>query len=508
MTNFYSLLAQRAAHGGDFLRIPDRAEPFTYQEFNTRVSDYAHLLTASGVGRGDRVMVQVEKSPQCLFLYFACLATGAIYLPLNTAYRDRELAYFVTNATPSLIVCDPARLDFFSGFTGTRLHTLDREGKGSLRRSLDDFTPPDSPFKTVAVAGDEVAAILYTSGTTGQPKGAMITHDNLIANALTLLDAWQWQAGDIMLHALPVFHIHGLFVALHLAVLNASPIIFLPAFEPEQVLRCLPLATVYMGVPTHYVRLLATGRLNRAVCRNMRLFTCGSAPLLPQTFTAFNQHTGHEIVERYGMTETGMNTSNPLTGERKPGTVGPLLPGVQGQILDDRGAPVKPGQTGELLIKGPNVFSGYWQMPDRTAREFTGDGYFRTGDLARMDEDGYVSIVGRNKDMIISGGLNIYPREIESEIDRLDGVVESAVIGLPHPDFGEGVCAIVVTAPDTILKEQQVIDHIKAQLANFKAPRWVYFVDTLPRNTMGKVQKNLLREKFTPGASGDTPPSL
>ena len=356
--------------------------------------------------------------------------------------------------------------------------------------------PDDTAGIIADLDDDDPAVILYTSGTTGKPKGAVITQGNLIANGQALLEAWQWQPDDILLHALPLFHVHGLFVATHLALLNGSPIILLPSFSPEQVIKCLPLASVYMGVPTNYVRLLADGGLTKKVCSKMRLFTSGSAPLLPQTFDAFRQATGFAIVERYGMTETGMNTSNPLDGERKPGTVGLPLPGVETQIVDDEGQPVAVGETGLLKVRGKNVFAGYWQMPEKTAEEFDDEGFFKTGDLASCDADGYISIVGRSKDLIISGGLNVYPKEVETAINKLPGVVESAVIGLPHPDFGEGVCALVVLEPGASLDESEMIDALKHQLANFKVPKWVHFIDSLPRNTMGKVQKNLLREEY------------
>jgi malonyl-CoA/methylmalonyl-CoA synthetase len=342
-----------------------------------------------------------------------------------------------------------------------------------------------------------VAVILYTSGTTGRPKGAMITHRNLAANGLALHRAWGWQPGDVLLHALPIFHIHGLFVACHTALLNASTMLFLPKFDAGTVLRLLPQATVFMGVPTYYTRLLAEPGLNKDTCRHMRLFTCGSAPLLPQTFQEFEQRTGHAILERYGMTETGMNTSNPLAGERRPGTVGRALPGVALRIVDDQDRDVARGEVGQLLVKGDNIFKGYWRLPEKTAEEFTADGYFRTGDLARMDADGYVAIVGRAKDLIISGGLNIYPKEIENYLDKLDGVLESAVIGVPHPDFGEAVVAVLVPRPGAPgPTEAGVVTTLKGQIAGFKIPKRVFVVPELPRNTMGKVQKNLLRDRY------------
>ena len=485
---------ERAQGGHPFILSPSLETLFDYEDFETLSGLYAHRLTDLGVSPGSRVIVQVDKSPQCLFLYLACLRSGAIYLPLNTAYQDDELTYFMRDASPALVVCDPRKESFFKSFN-TATKTLDANGQGSFT----DFAASTDPFDTVERAPSDTATILYTSGTTGHPKGAMITHENLAVNGLALHQAWQWRPGDIMLHALPIFHVHGLFVATHLPILNGSPIILLPAFDPQQVAALLPSATVYMGVPTNYTRLIATGKLTPDLCRNMRLFTCGSAPLLAQTFREFQDLTGHEPVERYGMTETGMNTSNPVDGKRKPGAVGPPLPGVRAKILNSSGKEAATDEPGNLLVKGRNVFRGYWQLPEKTREEFTADGFFRTGDIASRDEDGYISIVGRSKDMIISGGLNIYPKEIETIIDKLNGVDESAVIGLPHPDFGEGVCAVVVARPDAHLTEESVIADLKTRLANFKTPKWVHFVDALPRNSMGKVQKNKLRDAFSPG---------
>ena len=491
--NIYTLFKDRTAEGGAFLLSPEREEICSYERLHDYAGRLARGMTQLGIRPGDRVVGQVAKSPEALFLYFACLRLGAIYVPLNTAYLDDELAFFVGDADPSLIVCEPERQRLFEKIPGNRrVLTLDAQGNGSLSPLLST----DGQLDICERTDDDVAVILYTSGTTGKPKGAMISHGNLAANGLALHTAWQWQAGDIMLHALPIFHIHGLFVATHLPVLNRSPVILLPGFDPDQVINLLPHATVYMGVPTNYTRLLATGRLNRDVCSNMRLFISGSAPLLEQTFNEFRESTGVEIVERYGMTETGMNTSNPLDGTRKPTTVGPPLPGVTARIVDESGAPVGSGLPGNLEVRGDHVFKGYWQLPDKTRQEFTDDGFFKTGDVANQDEDGYLSIVGRNKDMIISGGLNVYPREIEAVIDKLPGIVESAVIGLPHDDFGEGVCAVIVPEQGVTLEKQAIVGELKSRLANFKIPKWVHFVPSLPRNTMGKIQKNVLRDRF------------
>jgi malonyl-CoA/methylmalonyl-CoA synthetase len=511
MANIYNLFHERSMNGGAFLKSADGSVISTYQHMEERSAQYANRLTDLGLKKGDRVIVQVEKSSECLLLYFGCLRAGLIYLPLNTAYQAHELEYFVGNATPKLVVCSNDNLRLFSSLGDAIVSTLpDGEGRVAGEASVGEnpdgntavFQGLDSEgksFQTTACQDDDIAVILYTSGTTGQPKGAMITHGNLAVNGLALHSAWSWQADDVMLHALPIFHIHGLFVATHLAVLNASPIIFLNKFDPTEVIGLLPSSTVYMGVPTNYVRLLANKELNASTCSNMRLFTSGSAPLLAQTFSEFESRTGHSIVERYGMTETGMNTSNPLTGKRKPGTVGLPLPGVSCRIVDDNDNDLTSNQTGDLLIKGENVFKGYWEMPEKTQDEFTKDGYFRTGDLAMTDEDGYVSIVGRNKDMIITGGFNVYPREIEDIIDRMQGVDESAVIGLAHSDFGEAVTAVIVKTPESTLDEDFMVAHLKKTLANFKVPKKIIFVDSLPRNTMGKVQKNVLRENYGQG---------
>jgi len=494
--NFYALLAARFP--------PDRRLPaietpensgFSYGELDARAGRYARLFADLGLPTGARVAVQVEKSPEALCLYLGCLRAGLIYIPLNSGYRRAELEYFFQNAEPQLAVGDPRQPDLPEAAARTgvaHVHTLDARGGGSISAAANAATG-EAPVRDLAA--DDIAAILYTSGTTGQPKGAMITHRNLAANALALHQAWGFRAGDVLLHALPLFHVHGLFVACHTALLNGSTMIFLPKFEVASVLEALPRATVFMGVPTYYTRLLAEPSFGREHCRNMRLFTCGSAPLLPQTFHEFHRRTGHTILERYGMTETGMNTSNPLEGERRPGTVGPPLPGVAVRVVNERDEDLPPGETGQLLVKGDNVFKGYWRLPEKTAAEFAAGGWFRTGDLARRDADGYVSIVGRAKDLIISGGLNIYPKEIEGWIDKLEGVRESAVIGVPHPDFGEAVVAVVVPKPGAVLAEDAIIRALKSGIAGFKVPKRVFIEADLPRNAMGKVQKNLLRER-------------
>ncbi|MGA7802457.1 MAG: malonyl-CoA synthase [Gammaproteobacteria bacterium] len=471
---------------------------YTYADLETASGRYARTLADLGVNKGDRVAVQVEKSPQALFLYLACLRAGFIYLPLNTAYLEDELDYFLGDAAPAAVVCAPAKRPMMEKLANrhavAHVLTLDGNGGGSLNERAPD---KGGSFGIVPCSADDNAVILYTSGTTGRPKGAMISHGNLAANGLALHQAWGWEPDDVLLHALPIFHIHGLFVACHCVLLNGTGMLFLPKFDATAVRRLLPRATVMMGVPTFYTRLLSEPDFGREDCRNMRLFTSGSAPLLEQTFEEFKQRTGHTILERYGMTETGMNTSNPLQGERLAGTVGLPLPGVSVRVTDDDDQPVADGTVGQLQVKGDNVFKGYWRLPDKTAEEFTADGWFRTGDQARRDTNGYLSIVGRSKDMVITGGYNVYPKEVESVIDALDGVVESAVIGLPHADFGEMVAAVVVRdAGGASLDEARIISTLKTRLAGYKVPKRIFFADSLPRNTMGKVQKNLLRRQY------------
>ena len=472
-------------------------QTYSYSYLETTSARIANNLIKLGVNKGDRVVVQVNKSPEVLFLYLATLRIGAIYLPLNTAYTDRELNYFLADASPVLLVCRPEQVTNAQALAEENniehCRTLGKSGDGSLLAGAADCSPE---FETVECDDDDIAVILYTSGTTGQPKGAMISHGNLAANGLALHKFWQWRPDDILLHTLPIFHIHGLFVACHCVLLNGSKMLFLEKFDVTSVLENLPRSTVMMGVPTFYIRLLSSKALTRKRCKNMRLFISGSAPLLEQTFDEFLELTGHTILERYGMTETGMNTSNPIDGRRLPGTVGLALPGVSIRIVDNELNDLPANEIGNLLVRGNNVFKGYWNMPEKTKEAFTDEGDFRTGDLARMDNNGYVSIVGRSKDLIISGGLNIYPKEVEYEIDQLEAVMESAVIGLPHVDFGEAVTAIVVLEKDSTLNAQEIMDHLRIRLANFKLPKRIHFVDSLPRNIMGKVQKNELRKKF------------
>ena len=471
---------------------------YSYADLERESARYARFLTGLGLTKGDRVLAQLDKSPEVLFLYLGCIRAGLIYLPLNTAYRRGELEYFLQDSEPRVIVCAPQlqpTLQELAEAQGIRhVYTLDQSGGGSLP---EQAAAGAGEFNTVTCAADDVAAILYTSGTTGRPKGAMITHGNLSSNALALQEAWGWRADDVLLHALPLYHVHGLFVACHCVLFGGSRMLLLDKFDSRTVMALLPQATVMMGVPTFYTRLLAEADFGPDQSAHMRLFISGSAPLLEQTFREFEQRTGQAILERYGMTETGMNTSNPLRGERLPGTVGLPLPGVSIRIVDEAGDEIAPGEVGQLLVKGPNVFKGYWRMPEKTAEEFTPDGFFKTGDLSSIGPKGYISIVGRGKDLIISGGLNVYPKEIERAIDDLDGVAESAVIGLPHADFGESVNAVVVReAGDVVLSEADIIAALKDKLAGFKVPKQVFFAKALPRNAMGKVQKNILRDRY------------
>ncbi|HYD99735.1 MAG TPA: malonyl-CoA synthase [Alphaproteobacteria bacterium] len=495
--NIYHLFESRfpADPAAPFIETPD-GRVRSYGDLAAESARYAHVLAERGVRKGDRVAVQVEKSPEAISLYLACQRAGAIYLPLNTAYTAAEVEYFLTDAEPRLVVASPAlaaQAEPLAAKVGAAVLTLDAEGGGSLAAAAAGR--PET-FDTVPAAADDICAILYSSGTTGRPKGAMMSHRNIGSNALTLHRLWGFRPGDVLLHALPIFHTHGLFVATNCVLLNGSSMLFLPKFDLEPVLRLLPRATVMMGVPTYYVRLLAEPRFTPELCRGMRLFISGSAPLLAETWNEFKARTGHPILERYGMTETGMNTSNPLDGERRPGTVGFPLPDVALRIAGEDGRVLPAGEIGQIEVKGPNVFKGYWRMPEKTAQEFTADGFFRTGDLGIVDERGYVSIVGRGKDLVISGGFNVYPKEVETCIDEIPGVDESAVIGLAHRDFGEAVAAVVTLKPGAAVTPEQITAACRAQLANYKVPKAVFVVEALPRNTMGKVQKNLLREQY------------
>ena len=472
----------------------------SYGDLIARSGQIANYLVARGVKVGDRVAAQTEKSVNALVLYLATVRAGAIYLPLNTAYTLNELDYFITDAEPSLIVCDPSKAEGIKAIAAkvnAQVDTLDASGQGTLTSGAAK-QPPD--FATVPRGNDDLAAILYTSGTTGRSKGAMLSHDNLASNSLTLVDYWRFTDRDVLIHALPIYHTHGLFVASNVTLFARASMIFLPKFDPELILKLMARATVLMGVPTFYTRLLQNpglSRLTKDATKNMRVFISGSAPLLAETHREWSARTGHGILERYGMTETNMNTSNPYDGERVPGAVGYPLPGVSVRISDpDSGKILGPEKIGMIEVKGPNVFKGYWRMPEKTQAEFRDDGFFITGDLGKIDGKGYVHILGRGKDLVISGGFNVYPKEVEEEIDALPGVVESAVIGVPHVDFGEGVTAVVVKEPNATIDEAAVMAALDGRLAKFKMPKRVLFVDDLPRNTMGKVQKNVLRDAY------------
>ncbi len=465
----------------------------TYDDLILGAGRLANALVERGVGPGDRVAAQVDKSVTALLLYLASLRVGAVYLPLNTAYTAAEVEYFIRDAEPALLVCDPGKKDALAPFAGrAAVETLDREGQGSLP---DLASKQSHAFPTAVVDTDDLAAILYTSGTTGRSKGAMLTHGNLVSNALALRDVWQFSADDVLLHALPIYHTHGLFVASNVTFLSDASMLFCPKFDAEEVMRLLPRATALMGVPTFYTRLLAQPGLTREATAHMRVFISGSAPLLAETHRDWEARTGHAILERYGMTETGMNTSNPFDGERVAGTVGFPLPDVEIRVTDpESGAELDGEEVGMIEVRGPNVFKGYWRMPEKTEAEIRQDGFFVTGDLGKVDGRGYFHIVGRGKDLIITGGFNVYPKEVETEIDLIPGVVESAVIGVPHPDLGEGVTAIVVPGEGASLDEKAVIAALEKRLAKFKLPKRVVFMPDLPRNTMGKVQKNVLRD--------------
>ncbi|MBE2264357.1 MAG: malonyl-CoA synthase [Burkholderiaceae bacterium] len=478
---------------------------YSWRDLDRATAMMANLLASLALPEGSRIAVQVEKSVEAMVLYLASLRAGYVFLPLNTAYMSAEIEYFIGNAEPAVVVCSPKNFGWVSkiAFSAGTQHvfTLGDDRSGSLLERAAHCSDQHAP---AVKKTDDLAAILYTSGTTGRSKGAMLTHGNMLSNARVLHDYWGFRKGDVLIHALPIFHVHGLFVAIHAALLNGSRMIWLSRFDPATVASRLPEATVFMGVPTLYVRMLGEPGLTKAASRNMRLFISGSAPLLIETFNDWKARTGHTILERYGMSETVMLTSNPYQAdkryggqsERRGGTVGFPLPGVSLRVRGDDGRDLPVGEVGAIQVKGPNVFSGYWRMPEKTAEEFTADGYFKTGDVGRVDERGYVTIVGRSKDLIISGGYNVYPAEIEGYLNELPGVAESAVVGVPHADFGEVGVAVVVARPGARVSPEALIASLKAKLANFKIPKRCVVVAELPRNTMGKVQKNLLREQY------------
>ncbi len=498
MTNplYDALFAPNSERSDPFLTLA-KGDPISHSAFHAMAGQYANALRAAGVGVGDRVAVHIQKSPEALALYAGCVRAGAVFLPLNTAYTAAELDYFVGDSGAALFVCDPKEVEALAPIAeakGCRLMSLGGDGAGSL---ADLVASQPSAFANADRATDDLAALLYTSGTTGRSKGAMLTHGNLLSNAQALVQEWRFTDQDVLLHALPIFHSHGLFVATNVMLLAGGAMIFLPKFDQETVLVQLPQATSMMGVPTFYTRLLDDPRFDAKLTAHMRLFISGSAPLLAETHERFEERTGHRILERYGMTETSMNTSNPYLGDRRAGTVGFPLPGVEVKVCDpDTGAELPQGEIGVLEVRGPNVFKGYWQMPEKTKAELRADGFFITGDLARIDADGYVTIVGRGKDLIISGGYNIYPKEIELLLDDQPGVAESAVVGAPHPDFGESVVAVLVPEPGVDLDLVAIEARVKESLAGFKRPKHIAVLPELPRNTMGKVQKNQLRDQF------------
>ncbi|TIU44265.1 MAG: malonyl-CoA synthase [Mesorhizobium sp.] len=469
----------------------------TYGDLATLAGQIAHFLDDIGVAPGDRIVVQVYKSHMALALFLACLQRGAVFVPLNTAYTLQEVSYFIDDAQPKLVVCDPESFCHMMSAVpsaDSTVVTLGSDGDGTLRQRLS--TPA---FDIELRYPDDLAAILYTSGTTGRPKGAMLSHANLCSNARVLTDLWRFTQEDVLLHALPIFHAHGLFVACNVLLLAGGRMIFLPKFDIEEMLESLPKATSMMGIPTFYTRLLADERLTPDRVRHVRLFTSGSAPLLAETHAAWQQRTGHAILERYGMTETGMITSNPYNSERIAGTVGIALPGTEVRVVDqETGTELPRGKIGMIEVKGDNVFKGYWRLPEKTSTEFRPDGFFITGDLGTVDDRGYVRVVGRDKDLIISGGLNVYPKEVETEIDSIDGVIESAVFGVPHPDFGEAVTAVVVTEKDFSMTQTDMLRMLAGRLAKFKLPKQIFVVAELPRNAMGKVQKAELRHMYQP----------
>ena len=494
-TLYDALFAPLIGRDSPLLILPS-GDTITGDAFLRLVARHANALRAAGVKQGDRIAAQVAKTPEALAVYGAAIALGAVFLPLNTAYTADELDYFLGNATPRLLLCDgsyAAALQPVCDRYSTGLLTLNADGSGGL---TDAAAGCADVFEAVGRSPDDLAAILYTSGTTGRSKGAMLTHRNLLSNAEVLAGLWRFTAHDVLLHALPIFHTHGLFVASNISLLTGGAMIFLPGFDVDAVLRLMPRATTFMGVPTFYTRLLDAPRFTREFASHMRLFVPGSAPLLAETHLAFEQRTSHRILERYGMTETNMNTSNPYESERRSGTVGFPLPGVEIRVTSD-GTEVPPGEVGQIEVRGPNVFAGYWLMPEKTREEFRDDGFFLTGDLGRVDTDGYLHIVGRSKDLIISGGLNVYPKEVELLLDDVPGVLESAVIGLPHPDFGEAVFAVLVVKQGAALVADTALAAIRDRLARYKQPKAAVVVADLPRNAMGKVQKNILREAYS-----------
>ncbi len=489
-----------------FASTPDGAPlHYSWRDLEHASACIANLFASLHLPEGSRIAVQVEKSVEAMLLYLATLRAGYVFLPLNTAYQKAEIDYFIGDAQPAVVVCSPEHFGWVSKIAfkaGTRhVFTLGQDRSGSLleraARCSDVHTP-------VARAQDDLACILYTSGTTGRSKGAMLSHGNLLSNALVLKDYWGWEKDDVLIHVLPIYHAHGLFVGVHGALINGSAMVWFNKFDPKATIAAMARSTVFMGVPTLYVRMLAEAALTRKATTQMRLFISGSAPLLVDTFAAWQQRTGHTILERYGMSETAMLCSNPYRvderhagqNERRGGTVGFPLPGTELRVVDDAGKRLPAGEIGNIQVRGPNVFKGYWRMPEKTAQEFAEGGWFKTGDVGQQDARGYVTIVGRSKDLIISGGFNVYPAEIESYINDMPGVAESAVVGVPHADFGEVGVAVVVPRAGASLDPDAIIAQLRGQLAHFKVPKRCFVATELPRNSMAKVQKNLLREQY------------
>ena len=480
----------------------DHKRRYSYQDVLNVSAQFANVLIERGLQPGDHVVVQVPKSIEALMFYLATIRAGGVFIPLNTAYTPNEVEFFLKDAKPRIFVCSPEKEETFKRVVTEHNIILETMGvwighESSAGSVLDSGLWAEKEFRDVPRKKTDLAAILYTSGTTGRSKGAMLSHENLLSNAQVLAKYWQFTDTDVLLHALPIFHTHGLFVATNVSLVAASSMIFLPEFDLTRVIEELPKATTMMGVPTYYTRLLADTRFTREIVSHIRLFVSGSAPLLVDTHTSFQLRTGHSILERYGMTETNMITSNPYDGFRKPGTVGVPLPGVEVRVTNSKtGKVVKDGETGIIEVKGPNVFQGYWNMAKKTKQEFTKDGFFITGDMGLIADEGFIQIVGRSKDMIISGGENIYPKELEILINAQSNVEESAVIGVPHSDFGEAVVAVVVPKPGTTLEEGEISKAIKFEIAKFKQPKRIFIVDELPRNAMGKVLKTELRKEY------------
>lgn len=500
MSNLYTLFKKRFPKklSQNFIETKE-GKRYSYHDLIETTSAIANIMLSAGVKKGDRIIFQVHKSPEAIFLYLACLKLGVISVPLNTAYTASELSYFLDDIEPALVVCDPEspilKEKLLSTQKKTTLLTLDKQGKGSL---IENTNVKSNAEDIAILEADDVACILYTSGTTGKPKGAMVTHGNLASNALTVHQSWGFNQEDILLHALPIFHVHGLFVALNCVLLSGTSMIFLSQFDVNDVVECLPKTTVLMGVPTFYTRLLSHSGFSKEILTKMRLFISGSAPLLKEVSDKFYSRTGHRILERYGMTETVMIASNPLNDERLPGSVGTALPGVTVRITADDGSLLEENETGNIEVSGPNIFKGYWQKPEKTKEEFTDDGFFKTGDVGFLNERGYLTIVSRSKDLIISGGYNVYPKEIEMIINELSDINESAVIGVPHPDFGEAVIAVIVMEDNIAesIDESNLINILKQKLAAYKVPKRIFKIEELPMNVMGKVQKNILRDQY------------